>query len=493
MAGRWWHLSLDMGRSITALGLVLLGCARLPAADWPSAERWPPPDFVEGRAPACQRTLPVPDAAALPAALAGAGPGDCLELADGDYSVPVISRSGAAGRPLVIRAARRGRAVVNAGDLIVRGAAHLVIEGLLFTSDGNIQIRDAQHVRLTRCRIRPREKPDLDWVVVETSHHVRIDHNDFGPKEVVGNMVMLEGDQARKQVVQFNRIDHNHFHDIKFGGGNGWEAIRAGRSWLAPSRAFTVIEHNLFSNTGGDPEVVSIKSSDNVVRYNTMRASAGQFTLRHGNRNLVYGNHILGMGRERAGGIRVYGADHRIFDNYVAGVRPGILLDAGSRPETDQPGTAHYRVYRAEVVNNTLVDARIQVGGSKALPPVDCLVANNRLQGGGIDLGGLNTRYTGNLTAAGPGAAAASPAPPPRPVPAPSGPAPASFSPGSPESAASSLSGGGPAPAPPAFENASGDDIGPGRDQPDLVAGHGPPRDHRRAPLTPDQVGPDAP
>jgi hypothetical protein len=397
-------------RGLMALGALVLACAAgngagtRPAGqagadpdglDWPSAHRWPPPDFEERPLPACGRTRPVA-VGGLEAALAGAQAGDCLELADGSHRFPVVSRSGSAGRPIVIRAAHRGQAVVDAGDLLVRGAAHLVIEGLTFASNGNIQIRDSHHVRLSRCRIRPLEKPDLDWVIVETSHHVRIDHNDFGPKQVVGNMLMLEGDQAKRQVVQFNRIDHNHFHDIDYRGGNNWEAVRAGRSWLAPSRAYTVIEHNLFSNTGGDPEVLSIKSSDNVVRYNTMRASPGQFTLRHGNRNLIHGNHILGEGRRGAGGIRVYGADHKIFENHLVAVRPGILLDAGRQPQTDEPGTAHYRVYRVQVVDNVLVDAPLKLGGNKPLPPVDCLVANNLLRGGQLETGGENTRYAGN-------------------------------------------------------------------------------------------------
>jgi poly(beta-D-mannuronate) lyase len=372
-----------------------------PDPAWPSAERWPAPDFEEPAAPACARTVPVAGTAALEGAVASAQPGDCLALADGDYRFPVVTRAGAPGRPIAIRAANRGKVVVNAGDLIVRGSAHLVIEGLRFSSDGNIQIRDSHHVRLTRCRINPAEKPDLDWVVVETSHHVRIDHNDFGPKQVMGNMLMLEGDAAKKQVVQFNRIDHNHFHDIDYKGGNGWEAIRAGRSWLAPSRAYSVFEHNLFTNTGGDPEVLSLKSSDNVVRYNTMRASPGQFTLRHGNRNWIYGNHILGEGRKGAGGLRVYGADHKIFKNFISGVRPGILIDGGRQPETDQPGTAHYRVYRAEVVHNTLVDAPLKLGSNKPLAPLDCVVAHNVIQAGALEEGGENTRYAGNLVQAG--------------------------------------------------------------------------------------------
>jgi hypothetical protein len=229
------------------------------------------------------------------------------------------------------------------------------------------------------------------------SHHNRIDHNDMGPKRVVSNMVMLEGTMAPDyQAVQYTRVDHNYFHDITFGGGNNWETIRAGRSWAAPSKAFTVIEYNLFRNTAGDPETVSLKSSDNIVRYNTMRASAGQFTLRHGNRNQVYGNYIFGEGKGGAGGIRIYGADNRIYNNYIADVSPGILLGAGDGDGTEENGPAHYRVYRAELVNNTLVGTSIEIGGG--LAPTGCTIANNLLQGGNVGGGGIMTKSMGNLT-----------------------------------------------------------------------------------------------
>jgi hypothetical protein len=351
----------------------------------------------------CVRTVAVAGPAALASAIAQAEPGDCLMLPDGEYQFPVISKTATADRPIAIRAAHRLKAVVASGSIVLRGAAHLSIEGVLFTSSGNIQIVDSQGCRLSRCRIQPAEVKDVDWVDIQgTSHHIRIDHNDFGPKRVVGNMLMLGGNKP--QVVQHNRIDHNHFHDISYGGGNGWETIRAGLSYLAPSSGFNLFEDNLFRGAAGDPETISIKSSDNVIRYNTVRATAGEITLRHGNRNQVYGNYILGEGVAKAGGIRVCGAEHRIYNNYIADVRAGagIFLEGGDGDGTDVPGKQHYRVYRTQVVNNTLVRAGIQVGGAHPLAPVGCVVANNLVQGGTIrEAAGVETRYLGNIVSDG--------------------------------------------------------------------------------------------
>ena len=56
-----------------------------------------------------------------------------------------------------------------------------------------------------------------------------------------------------------------------------------------------------------------------TVRNNTVRRSQSVLSLRHGNRNRLYANVVLGEGRPGTGGIRIYGADNRVFNNYVAG------------------------------------------------------------------------------------------------------------------------------------------------------------------------------
>src|SRR5207244_250886 len=143
--------------------------------------------------------------------------------------------------------------------------------------------------------------------------------------------------------------------DVHYCCSNGWECIRAGLSGWTYSRAFNVIEFNLFLRTPNDPEIVSLKSSDNYLRHNTVRASGGQFSLRHGNRTMVYGNYILGMGVARSQGIRVCGGDHRLFNNYIENVlSPGIMLEGGDGTETTGMLTDHKQVFRTEVVFNTI-------------------------------------------------------------------------------------------------------------------------------------------
>jgi poly(beta-D-mannuronate) lyase len=334
----------------------------------------------------CVRSVTVEDGSELEAALDDAEPGDCIELADGTYTFPELAVHGTETLPVVVRAANTLGVSVERGDIAIRGAAHVVVEGVHFTSSGRITMADCDHCRVSRFRIERAEDGDeVDWVTVSgASQHCRIDHNDFGPQRAIGNMVMLSGEGG--QVVQHTRIDHNHFHDVEYAGGNGWEIIRAGLSGYTFSSGFTIIEHNLFERAHSDPETISVKSSDNVIRYNTMRDTAGQFTLRHGNRTEVYGNYILGDGREGSAGIRIYGGEHRIYNNYIAGVEgTAILVDGGNSDDESGELTDHKVSYDVQVLFNTIVSQRgISVGSSKPLKPRDCVVAYNLLAGDGI-------------------------------------------------------------------------------------------------------------
>jgi hypothetical protein len=377
------------------------------------------PNVPPGERPPCKATIAVASSAELGAAIAAAQAGDCVVLANGSYAFPTITKIADEAAPIVIRAANRGKAAVDSGAIHLQNSAHVVIEGLDITSAGAttslinggsngmlVAFTDSHHCRLTRSRIHPTAAvADRDWIVLSGSqtHHNRIDHNDLGPQTALANMLVIDGTGQEEpliagQVSQYNRIDHNFFHDIANTGGNNWEAMRIGRSWQAPTKGFNVVELNFLKGASGDPETISVKSSDNVIRHNTMRATGGEITLRHGNRNQVYGNYIIADGYAGSLGIRVYGADHRIFNNYVAAAGSGIWLDAGSATPIDEPGKEHYRVYRTWVFNNTVIGQDIRIGGSKPYAPIDCRVANNIVTGSGkVNPDGTSIVSEGNV------------------------------------------------------------------------------------------------
>jgi hypothetical protein len=164
------------------------------------------------------------------------------------------------------------------------------------------------------------------------------------------------------------------------------------------------MDFNLFEHADGDPETISLKSSDNIVRWNTVRATSGEITLRHGNRDQIYSNFILGEGVAGSSGIRVCGEDHLVFDNYIERVAgTGIFLEGGDSDVRNEAGTAHYRVHNARVVFNTVVNARSGIvnGGSHPFQPIGSVVANNIVVGASGSLykqtSPVNPTYQGNL------------------------------------------------------------------------------------------------
>ena len=357
--------------------------------------------------PPAGRLVPVASAAAMSGALAAALPGDVIEVAEGTYAdlgEIASERGGVPGHPVTIRARTRGLVTfTGVTSFIVREAAHVVLEGFVFQTAGGTAVKteSARDVRITRNVFRPVETGPCDWVRIAGSYespeplsdHNRVDHNRFEVKAQPGHYITIDGSglpDARSS--QYDRIDRNHFQDTRPRVANGKEAVRVGWSGMSRTSGFTTLESNLFEDCDGDPEIVSIKTSDDFFRFNTIRRSQGTVTLRCGNRGRVEGNFFFGEGKTGAGGVRLHGDDHRVFNNYFDGLTgsgsaaPLALPNGDADEGASLDYTRHFRVRRAEVAFNTLVENThaIELGyddGGRALPPEDASFDNNLVRG----------------------------------------------------------------------------------------------------------------
>ncbi|WP_179136101.1 polysaccharide lyase 6 family protein [Paenibacillus sp. 32352] len=336
----------------------------------------------------------------LNAAIAEAVEGTVIVLADGTYAdtaFPIAGKSGSESKPIVIRAAHQGQAVIAGSSYFnVDKSSYVTIQGLKFIQDATtipaaVRLTNSDHIRLTRntfALTQPYNKNGYKWVSLEgaSSHHNRIDHNEFGPRSDLGQMIAFQGSVMSK----YDVIEYNYFHDSLAQPVNGGETIRAGLSGLSMTEGFATIQYNVFDNVDSDDEIVSVKSSGNTVRYNTFLNSKGQVTSRHGMNNSFYGNYFRGDGvKAGVGGFRIYGNDHKIYNNYMQNLTHFPIdidsgdFDAGPDGSSYTSGdlSKHWRVYRALVVNNTIVDSAngITIGRKydKDKPPVDSRVANN--------------------------------------------------------------------------------------------------------------------
>jgi poly(beta-D-mannuronate) lyase len=351
----------------------------------------------------------------LTAAVRAAQPGDEIVLRNGEWNDAdlLLEGHGTEAQPITLRAETPGQVILSGRSRLRLAGRHLVVAGLWFkdgapTSNEVIAFRrsstqHAENCRVTHCAItnyNPVErKQDTKWISLYGAGN-RVDHCYLAGKENAGATLVVwlpktpvpVTRSASTALDKFNhRIDHNHFGPRPALGANGGETIRVGDSATSMSDASTLVEHNLFEECNGEIEIISNKSCGNVYRYNTFLRCEGALTLRHGNRCTVAGNFFLGHGRRRAGGVRIIGEDHRVYNNYF-----GNLTGEDSRAALsmmngipNSPLNAYFQVQRAIVAFNTFVDCRETFvlglasdnpeGGT--LPPKDCTIANNLIVG----------------------------------------------------------------------------------------------------------------
>ncbi|WP_281884835.1 chondroitinase-B domain-containing protein [Paenibacillus sp. YYML68] len=355
------------------------------------------------------RLVSVSSSSQLSTAITGAKPGDLIELSDGNYTFPSISKlHGTAEKPIRIKAKNKGMATITGNTLYIKESSHLVLDGLTFKNTGSYSIRmtNNNYVRLTGMTFNnPPHTGSSTWVMIDgpLSSHNRVDHSVFENKQDTGKFIVIGGDNPGfTGISKYDRIDHNIFRNTLPRQVNESEPIRVGESGLSLYDSFTLIEHNVFERADSDPEIISIKSGKNVIRYNTFKESLGTVSLRHGNGTLVYGNRFLGNMRTGldasnkvlgTGGVRVYGDDHKIFNNYFEGLTgttwdaPITITNGDADYSSSTNLTKHFRPRNIVIAHNTLVNNvhNIELGytnnNNYTKPPQQITFANNIVVG----------------------------------------------------------------------------------------------------------------
>lgn len=338
--------------------------------------------------------------AQIVAAMSAARPGDTLTMTKGVWknASVVFQGIGTASAPILLRAESYGGVVLSGSSNLRISGRHLIVDGLIFQngsspSGGVIEFRgpggESDSCRLTNSVIvnfSPADSTrDDKWVSLFGTYN-RVDHCYFRGKTNAGTtLVVWLSDRPN-----YHQIDHNYFaYRPELYGWNGGETIRVGTSDWSMYDSFTTVEYNLFEECNGETEIISSKSCGNVYRYNTFVSCQGTLTLRHGNRCTVEGNFFFGNRVPNSGGIRIIGEDHKVFNNYITGMVGTSLKSALTimNGVPNSPLNRYFQVKRALVAFNTLMDnaQNINLGGGKdselSLPPLDCTLANNIVQG----------------------------------------------------------------------------------------------------------------
>jgi len=318
----------------------------------------------------------------LKTAVASAKPGETIFLENGEWKDAdlVLQGKGAPGKPIVITPQTAGKVILTGNSSLKLSGEYLTIKNLHFkngySKDGDVIIfrtgstKLANHCRLTGFVIEDFSKPERfnndNWVVLFGKNN-RVDHCTFVNKMNSGPTLIVELTDENSQQNEHS-IDSNYFKGRQRLGSNGGETIRVGVSKysLTPSR--TNIKYNYFERCNGEVEVVSIKSGENQISFNTFFECEGSLVLRHGNKNIVEGNLFLGNDKPFTGGVRVINPGHRVFNNVFKDLK-GTEFRSALAVMNGVPNSLinrYHQVKDADIYSNTFINcSNIEFGAGK--------------------------------------------------------------------------------------------------------------------------------
>jgi len=342
--------------------------------------------------------ITVKDPAALKNAVSAAKPGDVIILANGEWKDArlALQGRGTERRPILVRPQTPGGVRLTGSSTLDIAGEYLVVKDLHFTNGTarkndviNFRLNNdnlANHCRITGFVIDNYSQPDRfandNWVVLWGKNN-RVDHCTFVNKMNMGPTLIVELNDERSQE-NYHSIDSNYFKGRQRLGSNGGETMRIGVSKysLTPSR--TRVVSNYFERCNGEVEIVSVKSGENQVSFNTFFECEGSVVLRHGSRNIVEGNLFLGNKKPFTGGVRVINPGHQVFNNVFRDLE-GDDFRAALSVMNGVPNSLinrYYQVKDADIHHNTYINcSSILFGAGKdaerTLAPENVRFRNN--------------------------------------------------------------------------------------------------------------------
>lgn len=340
------------------------------------------------------------DVKALKQAVEKAQPGDTIILQDKEWKDAelVLNGKGTSARPIVIRPQTKGGVIFTGKSKVNIGGAYLIFTGFHF-KDGytpesaviTFRINNdvlANHCRVSECVIENYSQPkrfDSDnWVVLWGKHN-RVDHCTFVNKLNAGPTIIAELNDERSQQ-NSHSIDSNYFKGRERFGSNGGETIRIGVSRYSLTASRTQIIHNYFERCNGEVEIISLKSGENNVAFNTFFECEGGLVLRHGAKNVIEGNLFLGNNKPFTGGVRIINPGHKVFNNVFKDLK-GTAFRSALSVLNGVPNSLinrYYQVTDVVIHNNTFINCeQILFGAGKdaerTLSPQNVTFYNNLL------------------------------------------------------------------------------------------------------------------
>lgn len=266
---------------------------------------------------------------------------DTIFLEDGilnGYEIK-ITQSGSEGNPIVLTARNPGKTIITGNVNIEVSGSHVYVRDLIFKNiqpvGKNVGVIKftGEHCTMFNCLIYNTENFKIGktcyWVTIDGKEN-RIERNTFVGKNNKGPLVYIVAEDSNKGD---HEIAKNLFARIKPLGANGLSAIRIGLKTETPVNSRTLVRENIFHECDGEIELISSKSSKNLIVDNMFSESRGGVTLRWGD-DCKVSNNLFISSKNTSIGVRVAGSEHKIVYNtfnLVGGPNAAaIVLMAGS-------------------------------------------------------------------------------------------------------------------------------------------------------------------
>lgn len=311
--------------------------------------------------------------------LSSVGGGTEIVWRNGEYADEplVISASGTATKPIILRAESDGGVrFTGKSSLRIKGS-NIVVRGFVWDNpslEKGIVVsfdRISSHSLLEECVIKGnksdmRPENNVKWVSI-WGYKNRVERCTFIDKRDLGQILIVrlaKDEKAPQHIVRncyFTRP--NSLLNEKGSRINGQCCIRFGTSDVAQQQAECVVENCCFEQCNGEGEIISSKSCGNIFRNNLFYECQGSLTLRHGNNSQVLDNYFIGNGKPLTAGIRVIGEGHIIKGNYLQGLTKGsgksrncaIHLLQG---QENAPAGGYQQVKNVVISENIIVNCR---------------------------------------------------------------------------------------------------------------------------------------
>ncbi len=271
--------------------------------------------------PVTATEVTVSSVSALQTAINSAASGDVLVLTNGTYSNSTLNIGTS---NITVRAQTPGGVFLNGTNNITISGNSVTFSGFQFTSGsitGVVITVTGNYNILTQLNFNGYSAQK--YINIQGQYD-EVSYCNFQNKPTsapIGNLIHIAPNGT---VPNYAKIRYCSFQNMPGSGGdNGNECIRIANGAQSTYLCRTIVEFCYFENTGpGDSEVISVKSRENVIRYNTnINNQGGNFCFRNGNDGAAYGNFFI-----NAGGIRIKEFNNvYVYNNYFQNCGDGVV------------------------------------------------------------------------------------------------------------------------------------------------------------------------